>query len=41
MTSDDAGQREWMREQLRLASEYFMVEPEGEPVFGLAEPNDR
>lgn len=34
MTSDDDGQREWMREQLRLASKHFSVEPGGEPVFG-------
>jgi hypothetical protein len=34
VTSDDDGQREWMREQLTLASEYFSVKPAGEPVFG-------
>jgi hypothetical protein len=34
MTSGDSGQREWMREQLRLASEYFSVQLGGEPVFG-------
>lgn len=34
MTFDDNGQREWMREQLRLASEHFSVAPVGAPVFG-------
>jgi hypothetical protein len=34
VTSDDDGQREWMREQLRIASAKFSVAPQGEPVFG-------
>jgi hypothetical protein len=34
VTPDGNGQREWMREQLRIASEHFSVQPEGEPVFG-------
>jgi hypothetical protein len=34
MTAGGNGQREWMREQLRLAAEYFSVAPDGEPVFG-------
>jgi hypothetical protein len=34
VTSNDDGQREWMREQLRVASVHFSVTPHGEPVFG-------
>jgi len=34
MTAGGNGQREWMREQLQLAAEYFSVAPDGEPVFG-------
>lgn len=34
MTSDDDGQRKWMREQLRVAAAHFSVTSHGDPIFG-------